>query len=182
MMILRSAMAFALATSVAAGSAWAAPARSEGDAPTSAGAAIGYCMAVHPYRPLATGATPDGYTLEGFEISQSLLVGAVRRSFIHDRAVTPDRGNAATCAQACGELAKSSTNVVGKPLHHKRSGKIETNGVADIGTRVLFDQAPSGTEARAVAGGSGRVSDSYLEANVAPSDYCCCQLVPGRTQ
>ena len=73
---------------------------------TTTGAAMGYCLAKHPYQTIYAGRsfTPDGYEI----VAAPGIVGAVRRNFIYDRSSdASDEGNAnLTCKHACTQFGK----------------------------------------------------------------------------
>jgi hypothetical protein len=160
---------------------WAAdpPAATGGfDGPTSTGAAAGYCLAKHPTSTLNSNRV-NGYTRDGYEIAGPPgIVGAVKRSFIFDRTTdTVDEGEQNTCAMACAELGKLyGGGVVGRSLKRKvNDGKtILTSGVGDLGSLVAKDfESYTKTFTPQAAWGW---SSSYIEQDVAQSDYCCCQV------
>lgn len=172
-MMNRTPLALALALVLLSGSsATKAAQRLETDASTSAGAAAGFCLAKHPFRPVA--GTAGGYTTEGFEVLKGYGgVAAIRRSFVANR-ISPTAGMDNTCAKACGELAKLLTNVDGHSLTRKFGNKVVPSGIADIGEGIPFDTPED--RPREVAGAYGRADPGYLEAAVTHGDFCCCEM------
>jgi hypothetical protein len=160
---------------------WAAdppPAFGTFDGSTSTGAAAGYCLAKHPTSTLNSNRL-NGYTRDGYEIAGPPgIVGAVKRSFIFDRTTdAADEGEKNTCPKACGELGKLyGGGVTGRSLKRKvNDGKtILTSGIGDLGSLVAKDlESYTGNFTPQAAWGW---SSSYIEEDVAQSDYCCCQL------
>lgn len=139
-------------------------------------AAMGYCLAKHPYQSIYRGR----YTADGFEIAQPPgIVGAVRRNFIFDRTTnTLDEGEANTCTKACAEFGKASLIPGGGvPLHQRIFNGVSTvtitSGIGDLVVgeipdfdRVFLNNVVAGMTAR---------PGTFHESHVARADFCCCQ-------
>lgn len=145
---------------------------------TTTGAAMGYCLAKHPYQTIYSGRTftPDGYEI----VASPGVVGAVRRNFIDDRSTDgTDEGNAnSTCKQACSEFGKMYAPYVGTPLRQKvgAGGKtIINSGIGDMASLAVKDR-DFYLSTEAVAGVWSR-GNTWHESDVAQSDFCCCQAV-----
>jgi hypothetical protein len=140
----------------------------------SAAAAMGYCLARHPYIP-----GDDGWTAEGFETLKSPgILGAIRRNYVFER--TPgsfpgnDEGNGQTCNQACGQWGRQ-LNSGAVPLRYRNSnGDITNNGIGDMASTVIFDSDFYLQQPGVVVGMIARPL-TYHEADVAQADFCCCQ-------
>jgi hypothetical protein len=101
----------------------------------STAAAMGYCLARHPYI-ARNPANP--YTAEGFEIPVSPgVVGAVRRNYVFNRSNPavgqPDAGEHQSCQQACQQFGLNYGAPVGRSLKYKdSSGNVMADGVGDM--------------------------------------------------
>ena len=147
---------------------------------TTTGAAMGYCLAKHPYQTIYSGRfTPDGYQI----VASPGIVGAVRRNFVYDRSTdASDEGNAnSTCKQACSEFGKMYSPYVGAPLRQKvgPGGTTTINsGIGDMASLAVKDR-DFYLSADVVAGVWSR-GNTWHESDVAQSDYCCCQAIAPR--
>jgi len=148
---------------------------------TTTGAAMGYCLAKHPYQTIYAGRpfTPDGYEIVG----SPGIVGAVRRNFVYDRSTgTSDEGNAnSSCKQACFEFGKMYSPYTGVPLRQKvgPGGRTTINsGIGDMASLAVKDR-DFYLITDAVAGVWSR-GNTWHESDVAQSDYCCCHAIAPR--
>ena len=140
-------------------------------------AAMGYCLARHPYIPAAN----PPYTAEGFEVPNSPgVVGAVRRNYQYSRASVDynagDPGQGQTCAQACYQWGKGYLpSYGGVPLRYMRAGSTPiADGIGDMAATVHRD-ADYYLRQPQIAAMTGRPMN-YHESDVAQADYCCCHL------
>jgi hypothetical protein len=140
-------------------------------------AAMGYCLARHPYIPRDP-ANP--YTAEGFEILMSPgVLGAVRRNYVFNRGpvspADPDKGQGQDCTAACRQFGLNYGTTGGRPLGYRDpSGRVTPDGVGDMASLGVRDNDYylGGT---VIAGMWGRPLN-YHESDVAQADFCCCQL------
>ncbi len=150
---------------------------------STTGAAMGYCLAKHPYQTLYTGRsyTPDGYEI----VASPGVVGAVRRNFVYDRTTdASDEGNSNnSCAKACSEFGKFyGPTYQGAPLHQKvgaKGGALISSGIGDMASLAVKDQDYY-LGNQAVAGIWSR-GNTWHESDVAQSDFCCCQATAKKT-
>jgi hypothetical protein len=147
------------------------------DASTTTAAAMGYCLAKHPYQTLRSN-NIGSFTRDGYEVvSTPGVVGAVRRNFVFDRSIdTADEGVKNSCKDACSEFGKLYRGLSGRPLRQKigASGAVITSGIGDMASLVVKDidfylggQVPAGVWSR---------GNTWHESDVAQSDFCCCQV------
>ena len=151
------------------------PARSGWSDTASTGAAMGYCLANHPYLSVHRGSK---YTPDGFEtVSAPGIVGAVRRNFIWDRSTdAKDQGKYNNCSQACAEFGKQYSGLNGRPLHQiLHNGTVITSGLGDIGSLVYRDVNFYDVNRNKHVSGMWSRGNTWHESDVAQSDYCCCQ-------
>ena len=140
-------------------------------------AAMGYCLASHPYRTVHTGP----YTPDGFEIvSPPGVVGAVRRNFVYGRSTEKkDEGRDNSCRQACYEFGTQyGPSLVGVPLTQQvRGGGVINSGIGDMASLALsdFDFYLN----HDVTAGIWSRGNTFHESDVAQADFCCCQAVRG---
>jgi hypothetical protein len=168
----------ALAACVLAILAGPAPAQQTWTEQTTA-AAMGYCLARHPYIPRDP-ANP--YTTEGFEILSSPgVLGAVRRNYVFQRgpvSVTdPDKGQGQDCKQACMQFGLNYGANLGRPLNYRDpAGNTVADGIGDMASLGYRDFDWYNNQS-VIAGMWGRPLN-YHESDVAQADFCCCQLDP----
>jgi hypothetical protein len=140
-------------------------------------AAMGYCLARHPYIPRDP-ANP--YTAEGFEILASPgVLGAVRRNYVFGRGPVgisdPDKGQDQTCKQACMQFGLNYGANLGRPLYYRDpAGNTVADGIGDIASLGYRDFDWYNNQ-NVIAGMWGRPLN-YHESDVAQADLCCCQL------
>ncbi len=141
-------------------------------------AAMGYCLARHPYIPRDP-ANP--YTAEGFEILSSPgVLGAVRRNYVFQRLgasiTTPDAGQNQSCDQACGQFGMNyGSSAIGRPLMYRDpAGNVVADGIGDMAS-LGYKDFDFYNDADVIAGMWGRPLN-YQESDVAQADLCCCQL------
>lgn len=140
-------------------------------------AAMGYCLARHPYIPRDP-ANP--YTAEGFEILSSPgVLGAVRRNYVFQRGpvsvADPDKGQGQDCKQACMQFGLNYGANLGRPLYYRDpSGNTVPDGIGDMASLGYRDFDWYNNQS-VIAGMWGRPLN-YHEADVAQADFCCCEL------
>ena len=144
-------------------------------------AAMGYCLAKHPYQSVYTGFAPDGYEIASFPG----VVGCTRRNFVLDRTTvsTPpapgdtDQGVLNTCQAACKQWGLMvGPGSLGVPLRQKlASGAIMPSGIGDLAHQATFD-VNFYTLAWEVAA-MYSTSNNWHLSDVGQADYCCCQIV-----
>ena len=148
------------------------------------GAAMGYCLAKHPYQSFDPGTPYQGgrYTRDGYEmVSTPGIVGAVRRNFIFDRAtLIEDEGqkNNRSCKEACAEFCKQyGPAYKGAPLRQRVNGKPDplNSGIGDMASLAMPDR-DFYLNQRVFAGIWSR-ANTFHESDVAQADLCCCQCV-----
>ncbi|MEY4591019.1 MAG: hypothetical protein RL497_3095 [Pseudomonadota bacterium] len=142
-------------------------------ADATAGAAMGYCLAKHPYQTIHTGTfTPDGYEI----VAPPGIVGAVRRNFVYNRTTLEvDKGAGNSCKRACAQFGKFyGPTYTGSPLRQQiADGGIINSGIGDMASLAIPDQDFYSGE-KVIAGIWSR-GNTWHESDVAQSDYCCCQ-------
>ena len=154
--------------------AYASPASPTWSAEATTGAAMGYCLAKHPYQTVHTGT----YTPDGFEIVASPgVVGAVRRNFVYDR-TTPavDQGARNSCKTACAQFGLLyGPTYKGYALKQKvAGGALITSGIGDMAALAMSDtDYYLGEE---VTAGIWSRGNTWHESDVAQADFCCCQV------
>jgi hypothetical protein len=136
-------------------------------------AATGYCTSRHLYlSPYSGSFAPDGFELA----SAPGVVGAVRRNFVQKRTTfSEDQGANNTCAAACQEFGKLyGPASVGASLRQKTSsGALIASGIGDMASLAVRDRDFAlGSD---VVAGIWSRSNTWQEADVAQSDFCCCQ-------
>jgi hypothetical protein len=145
------------------------------------GAAMGYCLAKHPYKSLAPGVfyLGDPYTSDGYEmVALPGVIGAVRRNFVYSRTTLgEDEGNKNfTCEKACSEFGKQyAPNLKGVPLKQRLPGveKPMNSGIGEMAELAMPDRDfYLGTN---VFAGIWSRGNSWQEDAVAQADFCCCQ-------
>jgi hypothetical protein len=163
---------------LAAGSANAALAEVSQDwSDISAGTATAYCLAKHT----GVAAGPGGYSADGFEVSTSFAVGAVRRNFVYDRPPqvegSVDTGAKQTCQQACAQLGKTfEPEFVGVALTYAPGGSTpQVSGIGEHAQVAMFDYDYY-KDQRVVSGFWTRPQNTHDE-DVAQADHCCCHAV-----
>jgi hypothetical protein len=147
-------------------------------------AAVGYCLANHPYQTIHPGlnAGPDyprGFTPDGFEIVPVPgVVGAVRRNFVYHRStLLSDEGVSNSCAQACGEFGKAYSPTGGAPLHQSvgtGGTTIIESGLGDIAALAMVDH--DFYLGKEVVAGIWSRGNTWQESDVAQADFCCCTV------
>jgi hypothetical protein len=166
---------------VSGGEAFASTAPSTWDGMTTA-AAMGYCLAKHPYQSVYTGFAPDGYEVASYPG----VVGTTRRNFVLNRTAisTPpapgdtDEGVANSCPAACKQWGiNGGPNFRGVALRQKLAGgAIMPSGIGDLAHQATFD-VNFYTWVWEVAA-MYSTSNNWHLSDVAQADYCCCQMVP----
>jgi hypothetical protein len=144
-------------------------------------AAMGYCLANHPYRTIHPGPfTPDGYEVASFPG----VVGTTRRNFFLTRTTvtTPpgpgstDEGNGQTCEVACKQWGlRGLPFFKGVPLRQEVPGGIIPSGVGDLAHQAAFDVNFYTFDTEVAAMYS--TSNKWHTSDVAQADYCCCHMV-----
>jgi hypothetical protein len=153
---------------------YALPASRTWSAEATTGAAMGYCLAKHPYRTIYRRV----YTGDGYQIVKSPgIVGAVRRNFIFDRTTDTDEGINNTCEMACKEFGKLyAPSYVGVPLKQKVGGGIVINsGIGDMAALAMPDWDFYHSPPLQVTAGIWSRGNTWHESDVAQADFCCCQ-------
>jgi hypothetical protein len=148
---------------------------------TTTAAAMGYCLANHPYRTIHTGPfTPDGFEI----VSYPGVVGVARRNFVYDRGLSsppapgdPDAGAGNSCESACKQWGIPGFPFRGVPLKQQvAGGGVINSGQGDLAAMATFDW-DFYLSTQVVAGMYSR-GNTWHESDVAQADLCCCQLVP----
>ena len=140
-------------------------------------AAMGYCLARHPYIPRNPA---DPFTAEGFEILASPgVLGAVRRNYVFQRGnpsvLMLDPGQNQNCTQACRQFGLNYGTIVGRPLNYRDSaGNLIPDGIGDMASLAYRDFDFYNNQS-VIAGMWGRPLN-YHQSDVAQADLCCCQL------
>jgi hypothetical protein len=152
----------------------ASPSSPTWSAEATTGAAMGYCLAKHPYQTIHTGT----YTPDGYEIAAAPgIVGAVRRNFIYDR-TTPgvDQGVNNTCKRACAQFGKVyGPTYKGYPLRQQvAGGTIINSGVGDMAALAMPDN--DYYLSTQVTAGIWSRGNTWHESDVAQADFCCCHV------
>jgi len=151
----------------------ASPAVPTWSAEATTGAAMGYCLAKHPYQTIHTGTyTPDGYEI----VAPPGVVGAVRRNFVYDRTLPKvDQGVKNSCKQACAQFGKLyGPTYTGYALRQKvAGGSLITSGIGDMASLAMSDNDYYLSEE--VTAGIWSRGNTWHESDVAQSDFCCCQ-------
>lgn len=156
-------------------------------------AAMGYCLAKHPYQTLIPGvdATPDhprGFTPDGYEMVPHWgVVGAVRRNFIRTRSTTEkDEGTSNSCTKACRQFGivpnaineRYNIDNIGVPLHQKIDATtIRTSGIGDMAAMAMPDR--DFYLGRDVIAGITSVANGWFESDDGgggQADFCCCAV------
>jgi hypothetical protein len=148
----------------------------------SAATAAAYCLAKHT----GVKAGPDGYSEDGFEISSSVLVGAVRRNFVYQRPTqvpgSVDAGLTQTCQQACTQMGKRyEPALVGAALKYAPGGStLQASGIGDHASIAFMDY--DYYKDKTVVSGFWARPQNYHEfdpneGSVAQADHCCCHAV-----
>ena len=158
--------------------AYAAPSSPSWSAEATTGAAMGYCLAKHPYRTIQTGTfTSDGYEI----VSSPGVVGAVRRNFVYDRTVPlVDQGTFNSCKSACSEFGKVyGPTLKGYPLRQQvPSGTaipaVINSGIGDMAALAMPDNDYYLN--KKVTAGIWSRGNTWHESDVAQADFCCCQV------
>lgn len=144
-------------------------------------AAMGYCLANHPYRTIHPGPfTPDGYEIASFPG----VVGVTRRNFVLTRTTvtTPpgpgstDEGNGQTCEVACKQWGlRGLPHFKGVPLRQQVPGGVIPSGIGDLALQATFDVNfyTFNTEVAAMSS----TSNNWHTSDVAQADLCCCHMV-----
>ena len=145
-------------------------------------AAMGYCLAKHPYQTVYTGTfAPDGYEIASYPG----VVGCTRRNFVLERTTvsTPpapgdvDEGVFNSCQAACKQWGlRGGPNFHGVPLRQKiASGAVIPSGIGDLAHQATFDVNFYTLVWEVAAMYS--TSNNWHLSDVAQADYCCCHLV-----
>ena len=176
------AMVIAGSLSILAGvDTFAQTAVSTWDGMTTA-AAMGYCLANHPYRTIHAGPfTPDGYEVA----SSPGVVGTTRRNFYRTRTTvtyplapgtgSTDEGDGQTCEVACKQWGLGGLpRFKGVPLRQQVPGDVIPSGIGDLAHQATFDVNFYTFDMEVAAMYS--TSNNWI-ADVAQADYCCCQMV-----
>lgn len=156
---------------------WDPPPSALGWSDLTTAAAMGYCLANHPYQTIHRGMfTPSGYEIVTFPG----IVGAVRRNFVHDRstlAIDESGGGSFSCKQACSEFGKHYGPLsLGVPLRQKLSEEVTINsGVGDMAALTMTDW-DFALNKEVFAGIRSR-GNAWHESDVAQADLCCCQVI-----
>lgn len=152
---------------------YASPSLTSWSAEATTGAAMGYCLAKHPYLTVHTGT----YTPDGFEIaSPPGIVGTVRRNFVYDRTTLKlDEGTKNSCKDACAQFGRLyGPSFRGYALTQKvGGGAIITSGVGDMASLAMADN--DFYLSTDVTAGIWSRGNTWHESDVAQSDFCCCQ-------
>jgi hypothetical protein len=148
---------------------------------TTTAAAMGYCLANHPYQTIHTGPfTPDGFEIASYPG----VVGCARRNFVYERSVSsppalgePDEGEGNSCVKACKQWGLPGFPFRGVPLKQQvAGGGVINSGLGDLAAMATFD-FDFYLRTYVVAGMYSR-GNTWHESDVAQADFCCCQLVP----
>jgi hypothetical protein len=160
---------------VAAASATTALAGANDWSDISAGTATAYCLAKHT----GVAAGPNGYSADGFEVATGYFVGAVRRNYVFDRPMqspgAPDAGQGQSCEQACAQMGKLESALVGSALKYAPGGATpEASGLGDHASIAMFDY--DYYKDKSVVSGFWVRPQTFESEDVAQADHCCCQL------
>ena len=143
----------------------------------SAATAAAYCLAKHT----GVAAGPDGFSSDGFEVSTSVVVGAVRRNYVFQRPTqvpgSVDAGQGQTCEQACAQMGKTyEPGLVGAALTYAPGGGTpRVSGIGDHASIAMFDY--DYYKDKTVVSGFWTRPQNYHDADVAQADHCCCHAV-----
>lgn len=141
----------------------------------TAGAAMGYCLANHPYR--SNSSAP--FTLDGFEkVAPPGIVGVIRRNYVENRTtLSKDEGQGQSCAAACKQFGLSyGPKLVGKPLRQElQNGVTIESGIGDMAALALPDH-DFYMNKLTVSGMASR-GNTWHTADVSQADFCCCHVV-----
>jgi hypothetical protein len=154
--------------------AYASPLAPTWSAEATTGAAMGYCLAKHPYQTIHAGI----YTPDGFEIvAPPGVVGAVRRNFVYDRTMpSVDQGAKNSCKAACAQFGRLyGPTYKGYALRQLvAGGGVITSGIGDMASLAMSDNDYYLSEE--VTAGIWSRGNTWHESDVAQADFCCCQV------
>jgi hypothetical protein len=146
-------------------------------------AAMGYCLAKHPYWSLEPGILLDGhrYTSDGFEMVEFPgVVGAVRRNFVYRRTTLEvDEGQKrnSTCDLACAEFGQPYGQPGSALKQRVGTDRVINSGIGDMAAMAITDK--DFYLQTTVFAGIRSMGNYWHESDVAQADFCCCH-VPAR--